>query len=278
MKNKMICLFILGFAQIAGAGIRVINNGGGMAEMQALTALANIKSHFMPCLYREGFCTEVQRNAIETLDQEGSFNTAFAELEFFVPHSDQPSAIYQFRAENENYLSVASPSLYWPSNQAKSYDDIFKAIVKGWLLRPTVDASAAKVALEWANEWQSRVVSSFSVGDERRLLAIDSISALTSQKILTVVEQSKESAEDLTSLISAQLQCSTGPSELVSFSPKSIENNFILGKLTWQCGPMLKEASFAMSLPSQQKNPEGIRIILSQVQLLEGCFNFLGLK
>ena len=275
MKNRTLILFILIFSQIAGAGIRVINNGGGMAEMRALTALANLRIHFMPCLLGDNsLCTEEQRRAIQKLDQDSAFDTSMAELEFFSSNQNGWHEYFRFSETNLNYLSILSAHLYNQSHESKSSREIFESIAQAWLSRPHIDSGAATIAVGWLKQVRTEIRPSFAFATERQLNVILSQRLESNIKKIAVIEVNKSTAKDLTMAINAQLPCVANQAEIVEFTPKSIEHDLILGSLDWRCGPTTSRAKFAMSLASEQNGD--LQIVLSQIQQLNVCASYLG--
>lgn len=243
MRKSFVLLLALVFiAPLAHSGVRIINNGGGFAEMRALTALARLKFLVTPCIARPQACglTEEERQLLSDQLTSGFFDTSAYEMEFFTADSSiisQPSS--------EKKILINSKALYDESNQPKSYQEIARLVFLAWSrdLRPDLVPELSK-----------KIFRGFLVRENEVDLEVEGrmLRAYTVQSMIDpngrdamLVYETKDGSQELTSMLIAAMKCPE-PVRILDIAGFAYEHPVVTGSVNWICGKSKKQAHFSV--------------------------------
>ncbi len=245
MRNTLIILSLMLQLSPAQAGIRIINGGGGYAEMMALTAYSRMRLLIHPCRVRPEVCglTEAEQ-ALLAIQNEGQFFNLPGPLEFHVPETE--TDLYRGPQTGADTFSMSSSLLYDSAEQPKSYQEIARLVFVGSLkVFAGIDAE----------ELSKKIFQRFLVRESE--LPLDQ----TGRIVRAFLLQSKISADreafltlqnlgdhtDMTDMLVDAVKCAgKKPAKILDLSGLAYESPIVTGHLVWQCGNSLKQAQFAL--------------------------------
>lgn len=260
-KKWLVVIGLMG-ACSAGAGIRILLNAGGFAEMQALSALSQLKMFTFLCLTRPGLCqlNEEETKLIGLLDRSGLLETKQAELEFFPAVPGDP-VIVRTDPARPQFFALASDALYSSRELPLTYGELTELVFWGWLHRRDAQELLARhhFSFQTVTSLAGKVFRGLTI--QTRSLRVDQRSEIIHQVqifaagvgsvgSLLALESEKETME-FTPLLVAALPCpAEGP---IALEGVRYETPHLLGQLTWQCKGQLLRGQFSMELIGQEE-------------------------
>ncbi len=226
----------------AQAGVRIINNGGGFAEMRALTAFARLRFLVAPCVSRPELCGLSDKELIFLSAQVKSdfFNTDLYEMEFF---TDDPGVVS--RRSSDRKILINSRALYDDSEQPKSYQEIARLVFVAWYgdfagdIVPDLSKKIFNRFLVRENEVQLEV--------EGRVLRTYTMQSVVDveQRDAILVYETPDGSRELTPMLVEALKCPESP-RVLDISGFNYEHPIAKGAVTWICRGAKKQAHFAV--------------------------------
>lgn len=127
---KLLLAFVIHYMPLAEAGLRIINGGGGGAEMQAMQALADLPLRVSACLQYPHECdlNEGEVRHLEDWFKAGRFNTRMAEIEFM----DLGGKIFAYDSNRPQYLAI-DPRFIYAGDKPRPLAEIARLIFTGWM-------------------------------------------------------------------------------------------------------------------------------------------------
>lgn len=123
--------------------IRIIGNGGGLAEMQFRSALSNLQLIAQVCHNSQGVCrlSDTNRKLLNLLLENNILDTSKIHLEFFNPEDND--TIFDYRDNDPLFMAVSARHLYastWHNQNIipKKFSDLISLAFAGWVERPHV--------------------------------------------------------------------------------------------------------------------------------------------
>lgn len=224
------------------AGVRIINNGGGFAEMRALTAFSRLKFLVAPCVSRPDICglTATEFEMLSWQLDKGFFNTSNFELEFF---TDDPAIASKNTSDRK--ILINSTTLYDESAQPKSYQEIARLVFVAWYRGFSSDVMT---------ELSKKIFSRFLVRENEVQLEVEG-RALRTYTMMSVVDVEQRDAilvyetpagsQELTPMLAAALGCPETP-RILDISGFNYEHPIAKGSVSWVCRGTRREAHFAL--------------------------------
>lgn len=258
MKRALI-LFLLISSAVPAFAIRVIGNGGGYAEMQALSALSRLRVLILPCLQRGEACalTEVEQDYLRRLDAAAAFKTGGVKLAFFTRENSGDWVRY-----GNGTMAVASGVLYDQAGSPLTFAEIGRAVLQAWLGRPEIPhvngVSPAEIA--------GKVFSSFSASEmswEMKALGarghlIQASSRGTNHVFLGV--EFNDMTEDLSERFLTSVPCREPAADPV-VRRVHFQDSVLTGEMTWACDGEITRARFVVNFPdSREALSNGVNI------------------
>jgi len=272
--NRTLLLTLILWGTLSQAGIRIINHGGGYAEMKALSALSRLQYFVSLCVQRPDICG-LGLEEIEKLQSlESYFSTRDAELEFFT--DTRSTDIFRYNDGRPNYLGISSQTLYAPDGSPKKFGEIAAIVFNAWTGRPGLQ----QTNLEWMAKALTRLEieeSELYLGGQTKLHAPRITNSQHSFSIQLLMLENQIVTKDLTARLTANLPCAGTAAELVSVSGLSFRSPFILGRAQWRCGEQTKEGRFAIDL-SGGEDPNLMKVVVSSVKESRGCDGRMSVK
>lgn len=236
----LVCLFLI--APVAQSGVRIINNGGGFAEMRALTALARLKLLIAPCVARPQLCglSDQEHHLLSRQLSEGFFETYTHELEFFAADTSIPS-----RLSPKQKILLNSKTLYDDSNQPKSYQEIARLVFIAWYRETFADI---------VPDLSKKIFRHFLVRENEVSLEVEgrSLRSYTMQSMVdpngrdaVLIYETKDGSQDLTPLLVAAMKCPEPP-KILDIAGFAYEHPVVTSSVTWECGKVRHQAHFSV--------------------------------
>jgi len=251
--------------------IRVIGRGGGYAEMKALTALAQLKVYFTPCLLDPKLCglSKEAHEYLLSLDARGELNTQKAILEFFTDLESEDT--YRYDNNEPNRMAMSTKLIYNSSGKSRPYHEIVSAVFEGWFFLPNGKASVAtrSVFLEIQSIFENVTL----VEKEQKLgfgltLRQMNVDAFGNTSVLLAVESEKETS-DITSFINESLSNLTPSADLTNVVGMFVDSGYIILRVRWSSGENLFEGRIHIKINDPQKEMKSENLTIHIVSVTE---------
>lgn len=267
----------------AWSGVRIIANGGGMGEMLALAALAEIPKilslaeHFP----KDGLSTPAEQALLMALIRQVQKAPIENTLGFFTDlSSDDSDDKVRYTLENPLLIQISSRALYTPNQQAMTIGEIYQIVFSAWANQPRVRQSLVN-----SSDGQQREVG-FAIDSLGRKifgnlkteglvlylgLSLVRFHALNwsndhldqSRSLLALESETK--SYDLTQRLLKKLICQGNtPASLVQIDNLVLDENTLIINLRWRCGKNNSSGLLSLSIPenfTSQADPQ--RLVFS---------------
>ncbi|MGE3680769.1 MAG: hypothetical protein AB7G93_03510 [Bdellovibrionales bacterium] len=236
-------------------GIRLIGNGGGLAEMQTMGLLNRMDRLVEPCIQRPELChlSQNEHEFLRATLAEWKLGKQ-AKLGFFDP--TDPDEDYRYRVDDSEYLAISSHLIYDDLKAPKAISDLTQIAFVGWLLRPAAQDLLDRFGMD------KPILISLGAKIFEHFVAEDEVLVRNESDQLHAIQLRNRSGEaveaflaleraevshDLSSILRAALGCAEP--HLLTVSNLYAENESIVGEVGWSCAGERKTATFAMTVP-----------------------------
>jgi hypothetical protein len=275
--------------------IRVIGNGGGIGEMHALGALANLRRLSMICMLPNNPChlNDASTETLRRLDSIGLLNSTDAVLEYF-PNPDGGTDAIRYGAQ-DNYVAIASSALNWPDGSPRPYSEITALVFSAWLNRPAALRISRERGIEPRQVEEFAKLISAGLNLEDRALPLIPLKLVLHEiqithafdgddvlniPVLALEQTDQPNSIDFTQAFTSAVQCRANkPVRIVQFSGAFYAPPNVIGELTWVCGTQAFKGRYRVELPTTIEGilqPDALRIfIFNQRELPANCPDLL---
>lgn len=232
----------------AFGGIRIINGGGGFAEMRALTALARLQFMVRPCTMHPDSCqlSEAERQYLSRGLSARLFDTSSINLEFF--SSENAADDYRVSKDGKTFF-LNTKIIYNAAHKPLDYREIARIVFLGWLqhfggnIPDTLDYGvlAQKVFGHMLIRESEEPIDQERIA---RAFMLSSMSDPVRQDAILVIEGTDRTM-DVTSMLAEATNCRI-PARIRDISGIAYETPVLTGSVTWDCGQIRKQARFAL--------------------------------
>lgn len=256
MRNAVLIKLVVLFSFSALAGGRLVLNGGGIAEMRAVSLLTGLPTLLEQCLDFDVLCSEQERESFSKV--LAGISSRNLSLEYHSECFDQGPMF----VEKEAKVVVDSCQLYREDGQPKSLPDLMYLIS-----RPIVASFNSGMEDSLVTLRTLKLTSLADLDDEKyrfeafpRSIVLN-LAISAGNPVFAHIEVDLEAIE-ITSDLAGALGCAVVDLGIFRATQMAVKNSLLSADLQWQClGQSRKSAKLLIQLNESMNQLDSLKVI-----------------